>query len=118
MLDFFLTSDAIMALLTLTFLEIILGIDNIVFIYGIASLIINLYIIPVFKDKFESVIDQGKLMRWKKGTGWHTYNEKGIAAIRQKQCGGLNDNNNIGNGGAGLNDNNNTGTGGNNSDSW
>lgn len=32
MLDFFLTSDAIMALLTLTFLEIILGIDNIVFI--------------------------------------------------------------------------------------
>lgn len=32
MLDFFLSSDAIMALLTLTFLEIILGIDNIVFI--------------------------------------------------------------------------------------
>ncbi|MBD0832671.1 TerC family protein [Aestuariibaculum sediminum] len=32
MLDFLFTSDAIMALLTLTFLEIILGIDNIVFI--------------------------------------------------------------------------------------
>ena len=32
MLDFLLTSDAIMALITLTFLEIILGIDNIVFI--------------------------------------------------------------------------------------
>ncbi|WP_339751732.1 TerC family protein [uncultured Winogradskyella sp.] len=32
MLDFLLTSNAIMALLTLTFLEIILGIDNIVFI--------------------------------------------------------------------------------------
>ncbi|NNC50070.1 MAG: TerC family protein [Flaviramulus sp.] len=32
MIDFLLTSDAIMALLTLTFLEIILGIDNIVFI--------------------------------------------------------------------------------------
>lgn len=32
MLDFLLTYDAIMALLTLTFLEIILGIDNIVFI--------------------------------------------------------------------------------------
>ena len=32
MLDFLLTSDAIMALLTLTLLEIILGIDNIVFI--------------------------------------------------------------------------------------
>ena len=32
MLEFFMTSDAIMALLTLTFLEIILGIDNIVFI--------------------------------------------------------------------------------------
>ncbi|WP_345277105.1 TerC family protein [Litoribaculum gwangyangense] len=32
MIEFLLTSDAIMALLTLTFLEIILGIDNIVFI--------------------------------------------------------------------------------------
>jgi predicted tellurium resistance membrane protein TerC len=32
MLDFLLSSDAIMALVTLTFLEIILGIDNIVFI--------------------------------------------------------------------------------------
>ncbi len=32
MIDFLLSSDAIMALLTLTFLEIILGIDNIVFI--------------------------------------------------------------------------------------
>ncbi len=32
MLEFFSTTDAIMALLTLTFLEIILGIDNIVFI--------------------------------------------------------------------------------------
>lgn len=32
MLDFLLSSDAILALLTLTFLEIILGIDNIVFI--------------------------------------------------------------------------------------
>ncbi|WP_400078959.1 TerC family protein [Winogradskyella sp. R77965] len=32
MLDFLLTYDAIMALITLTFLEIILGIDNIVFI--------------------------------------------------------------------------------------
>jgi len=32
MIDFLLTSDAIMALITLTFLEIILGIDNIVFI--------------------------------------------------------------------------------------
>jgi predicted tellurium resistance membrane protein TerC len=32
MLDFFLSTDAILALLTLTFLEIILGVDNIVFI--------------------------------------------------------------------------------------
>jgi predicted tellurium resistance membrane protein TerC len=32
MLDFLMTSDAILALITLTFLEIILGIDNIVFI--------------------------------------------------------------------------------------
>src|SRR5690554_8095845 len=32
MLDFLLSGDALMALLTLTFLEIILGIDNILFI--------------------------------------------------------------------------------------
>ena len=32
MIDFLFTSDAIMALLTLTFLEIVLGIDNIIFI--------------------------------------------------------------------------------------
>ncbi|WP_372754694.1 TerC family protein [Mariniflexile sp.] len=37
MIDFLLTTDAIMALLTLTFLEIILGIDNIVFISIAAS---------------------------------------------------------------------------------
>ncbi|MGA1226461.1 MAG: TerC family protein [Tamlana sp.] len=37
MLDFLFTSDAIMALLTLTFLEIILGIDNIVFISILAN---------------------------------------------------------------------------------
>jgi len=42
-------------------------IDNIIFIYGIASLIINLYIIPVFKDRFESVVNQGRLLKWKKG---------------------------------------------------
>ena len=37
MLDFLLTSEAIFALLTLTFLEIVLGIDNIVFISIIAN---------------------------------------------------------------------------------
>ena len=37
MLDFLLTSEALFALLTLTFLEIILGIDNIVFISIIAN---------------------------------------------------------------------------------
>jgi hypothetical protein len=42
-------------------------IDNIIFIYGIASLIINLYIIPVIKDRFESAVNQGRLLRWKKG---------------------------------------------------
>jgi hypothetical protein len=41
--------------------------DNIIFAYGIASLIVNLYVIPVIKDKFESAINQGKLMRWKAG---------------------------------------------------
>ena len=47
--------------------DIYVWIDNIIFIYGIASLIINLYVIPVIKDRFESVIDQGRLLRWKKG---------------------------------------------------
>ena len=37
MLDFLLTSEALFALLTLTFLEIILGIDNIIFISIIAN---------------------------------------------------------------------------------
>ncbi|NER16722.1 TerC family protein [Spongiivirga citrea] len=37
MLDFLLSSDAIFALITLTFLEIILGIDNIVFISIVAN---------------------------------------------------------------------------------
>jgi len=37
MLDFLLTSDAILALITLTFLEIILGIDNIIFISIVAN---------------------------------------------------------------------------------
>jgi len=37
MIDFLLTSDAVFALLTLTFLEIILGIDNIVFISIVAN---------------------------------------------------------------------------------
>ena len=47
--------------------ETYIWIDNIIFIYGIVSLIINLYIIPVIKDKFESAVDQGRLMRWKTG---------------------------------------------------
>lgn len=37
MLDFLFTSDAIITLLTLTFLEIILGMDNIVFISILAN---------------------------------------------------------------------------------
>ncbi len=41
-------------------------IDNIIFIYGIASFLINLYIIPIVKDKFESAVNQGRLMKIKK----------------------------------------------------
>ena len=41
--------------------------DNIIFIYGIASLILNLYIIPLIKDRFESAVNQGRLLRWKAG---------------------------------------------------
>ena len=42
-------------------------IDNIIFIYGIASLTINLYVIPIIQEKFESAVNQGRFMRWKTG---------------------------------------------------
>lgn len=42
-------------------------IDNIIFIYGIASLLINLYVIPIIKDRFESSVNQGRYVRFKKG---------------------------------------------------
>jgi hypothetical protein len=41
--------------------------DNIIFIYGIASFILNLYIIPVIKDRFEKAVNQGKIIRFKAG---------------------------------------------------
>ena len=40
--------------------------DNIIFIYGIGSLLINLYIIPIIKEEFESAVNQKRIFKWKK----------------------------------------------------
>lgn len=44
----------------------IFWIDLIIFVYGIASLLINLYIIPVISEQFEKAVEQGKFQRFKK----------------------------------------------------
>jgi len=46
--------------------EFIFWIDLILFVYGIASLLINLYIIPIISEQFEKAVEQGKFQRLKK----------------------------------------------------
>jgi MFS family permease len=46
--------------------KFIFWIDLILFVYGIASLLINLYIIPIIREQFEKAVDQGKFQRFKK----------------------------------------------------
>jgi MFS family permease len=41
--------------------------DLILYIYGIASLLITLYIIPIIKEEFQDAADQGFFKRFKKG---------------------------------------------------
>ncbi len=41
--------------------------DNVIYIYGILSLLLNLYIIPIIRDEFEEAVELGKLKFWKKG---------------------------------------------------
>jgi hypothetical protein len=42
-------------------------IDLLLFLYGILSLIISLYIIPLFREEFQDAVDQGVFKRIKKG---------------------------------------------------
>ena len=46
--------------------KFIFWIDLIIFVYGIASLLINLYIIPIIREQFDKAIEQGKFQRFKK----------------------------------------------------
>ncbi len=41
--------------------------DNIIYIYGIISLLLNLYIIPLASEQFHKAVEIGKLSFWKKG---------------------------------------------------
>ena len=42
-------------------------IDDIIYIYGISSLLITLYIIPIIRDEFDDAINQTRLSRFKVG---------------------------------------------------
>ncbi len=46
--------------------KFIFWIDLILFVYGIASLLINLYIIPIISEQFEKAVEQGKFQGFKK----------------------------------------------------
>ncbi|MBY8986498.1 MAG: hypothetical protein KGD65_15610 [Candidatus Lokiarchaeota archaeon] len=41
-------------------------IDNILYIYGIVSLLLNLYILPLASEQFQKAVELGKLSFWKK----------------------------------------------------
>ncbi|MFX1574064.1 MAG: hypothetical protein ACFFB0_15075 [Promethearchaeota archaeon] len=41
--------------------------DNIIYIYGIISLLLNLYIIPLASEEFHKAVEMSKLSFWKKG---------------------------------------------------
>ncbi|MHA1291917.1 MAG: hypothetical protein ACTSQJ_04515 [Promethearchaeota archaeon] len=41
--------------------------DNLIYIYGIASLLIQLYIIPLAREQFEEAINKGRIKKFKSG---------------------------------------------------
>lgn len=43
-------------------------VDTILFIYGIGSLLLNLYIRPIINEQFHKAVELGKFKWWKKGT--------------------------------------------------
>jgi MFS family permease len=46
--------------------DIYVWIDNIIYIYGILSLLLTLYIIPIARDEIDEAVELGKFMWWKK----------------------------------------------------
>lgn len=46
--------------------QIYLILNNLLYLYGIVSLLLNLYIIPIVRDQFEEAVELGKLNWWKK----------------------------------------------------
>jgi len=47
--------------------DVYVWIDDIVYIYGISSLLITLYIIPIIRNKFDDAVNQTRLSRFKGG---------------------------------------------------
>jgi len=48
--------------------DIYVWLDDIVYIYGIISLLITLYIIPIIRNEFDDAVNQTRLSRFKSGT--------------------------------------------------
>jgi len=46
--------------------DIYVWIDNIIYLYGILSLLLQLYIIPIIRDQIDEAVEMGKLSWWKK----------------------------------------------------
>jgi MFS family permease len=46
--------------------DVYVWMDNIIYIYGILSLLLSLYIIPIIKDEIQDAVELGKLSWWKK----------------------------------------------------
>ncbi len=44
--------------------DIYVWVDNIIYIYGIASLLLQLYIIPILKKEFDEAINKGRNQKW------------------------------------------------------
>ncbi|MFO8017161.1 MAG: hypothetical protein R6U96_00875 [Promethearchaeia archaeon] len=59
------SSYAARAVITQT--GLLLWFDNIIYIYGIASLLLNLYIIPLISEQFQKAVELGKASSIKKG---------------------------------------------------
>ncbi len=69
--------------------EVFVWIDNIVYIYGILSLLMNLYIIPLAKEEFDAAINLGRNQKWGQSLRqasrnvrkkWLTYKDKAAKA--------------------------------------
>jgi MFS family permease len=46
--------------------DIYVWLDNIIYIYGILSLLLSIYIIPIIKDEIQDAVELGKFSWWKK----------------------------------------------------